>query len=118
MTGYFKTAGVEQGVIDQILGAMQFIDQTKLITLAISGGFSEGGVAGAPVDLAKVINNDLVQAALVQAKIDVAAMASDLGVSYASGDGPPTTAPTTAAGSTPLIASMATVTMLSAICVM
>ena len=114
LTGYFKTAGIEQGVIDQILRAMQDIDQTKLIAMASTGGFSEGGVIDAPVDLAKIIKNDLVQAALVEARLDVNAMASALNVSLV----PSTTAPTAASSSTPLVASMATVTMLSAICVM
>jgi len=118
MTPFLTNAGVDAETTAKLVEALQFIDMAKLLSLVSTGAFSD--TQGGPVNLALVVNNELVQAALVEAKLDMTAIATSLGVSLDNVNGSGDTSVTpeeVVSGSGSLVAGLVAVAMLSAIVV-
>eukprot|EP00729_Bicosta_minor_P022537 gene22537-15706_t len=78
VAGFLGETGVDQATTDALVSAMETMDTTVLLTLVTTGAFTD--TVGGPVNLGKVFANELVQAAMVEADLDVTAISAALGI--------------------------------------
>eukprot|EP00729_Bicosta_minor_P015984 gene15984-32835_t len=89
---FLASLGVDDDVTADLEGALAFMDASTLMSLVVTGAFTD--TPGGPVNLQKIIEHPLVQAALVEAGLDINVIASALGIDdFTLGDdtGTPTT---------------------------